>query len=63
MLNAPEPAISAHCPGMFGRREERWCMNLRECYPGPDSPVSKQEYQEALAIAEAVIRWVEERIL
>lgn len=28
-------------------------------YPGPGEPVSEEEYQDALAIAEAVVRWAE----
>jgi HEPN domain-containing protein len=32
-------------------------------YPGIARPVSHQEYEEAIAIAEEVVRWAEERIL
>ncbi len=32
-------------------------------YPGDVRPVSEREYREALAIAEAVINWAEDRIL
>ena len=32
-------------------------------YPGIERPVSEQEYAEAIAIAEAVVQWAEERIL
>lgn len=31
-------------------------------YPGADRPVSEQEYAEAIEIAEAVVRWAEERV-
>ena len=31
-------------------------------YPGDIRPVSKPEYREAIAIAEAVVHWAEERI-
>jgi len=31
-------------------------------YPGLTPPTSREEYQEALALAEAVVRWVEERL-
>lgn len=31
-------------------------------YPGIARPVSHQEYEQAIAIAEAVIRWAEERL-
>lgn len=31
-------------------------------YPGDIKPVSSQEYTEAVTIAEAVLRWAEERI-
>jgi HEPN domain-containing protein len=32
-------------------------------YPYRGEPVTEQEYQEALAVTEAVVRWAEERIL
>ncbi len=38
-------------------------MKLPERYPFTASPVSEQEYAEAIETAEAVIRWAEERIL
>lgn len=31
-------------------------------YPGLAEPVTKQEYAEALALAEEVVRWVKERL-
>ncbi len=31
-------------------------------YPGMERPVSEQEHAEAVAIAEAVVRWAEERL-
>ena len=31
-------------------------------YPGIGQPVSEQQYLEAVAIAEAVVRWTEERL-
>lgn len=31
-------------------------------YPSIEQPVSEHEYQEAIAIAEAVVRWAEERL-
>jgi HEPN domain-containing protein len=31
-------------------------------YPGFAPPTSREEYQEALALAEAVVRWAEERL-
>ena len=31
-------------------------------YPNVGSPVEEREYREALAIAEAVVRWAEERL-
>lgn len=31
-------------------------------YPGLAEPVSQEEYEEALAIAEDVLRWVEARL-
>ena len=32
-------------------------------YPADIRPIEQSEYQEAIAIAEAVVRWAEERIL
>ena len=32
-------------------------------YPGDIEPVTAQEYAEAIAIAETILRWAEERIL
>ena len=32
-------------------------------YPGPQEPVTRNEYESAVATAEAVIRWAEERLL
>ena len=31
-------------------------------YPNTGAPVTEQEYREAIAIAEAVVRWAEERL-
>jgi HEPN domain-containing protein len=31
-------------------------------YPSTSEPVGREEYREALAIAEAVVRWAEERL-
>lgn len=31
-------------------------------YPNTGAPVTEQEYQDAVAIAEAVVRWAEERL-
>ena len=31
-------------------------------YPGVERPVSEEEYREAVAIAETVVRWAEERL-
>ena len=31
-------------------------------YPNADTPVTEQEYREAITIAEAVVRWAEERL-
>ncbi len=31
-------------------------------YPTSEEPVTQQEYEEALALAEAVVRWAEERL-
>jgi len=32
------------------------------CYPGLAPPANHEEYQEALVLAEAVVRWAEERL-
>jgi len=32
-------------------------------YPGPEEPVSREEYKKAVAIAEAVVHWAGERLL
>ena len=32
------------------------------CYPGVERPTSEEEYRDAVAIAEAVIRWAEEQL-
>ena len=31
-------------------------------YPNPGTPVTEQEYREAIAVAEAVVRWAEGRL-
>ncbi|MBA7567796.1 hypothetical protein ES708_09513 [subsurface metagenome] len=31
-------------------------------YPGPQEPVTRNEYENAIAITEAVVRWAEERL-
>ena len=41
-------------------RLTRFAVFIR--YPGLAPPTSREEYQEALALAEAVVRWVEERL-
>ena len=38
----------------------RYAIHTR--YPGLEEPVSEQEYREAVAIAESVVRWAEERL-
>jgi HEPN domain-containing protein len=50
----PEPVRQAE-------RLTRFAIFTR--YPGVGPPVSHQEYEEAIAIAEEVVRWAEERIL
>ena len=37
-----------------------YAVNSR--YPGVEPPTSEEEYRDAVAIAEAVIRWAEERL-
>lgn len=31
-------------------------------YPGPAEPVTEEEYRQAVALAETVVRWVEQLI-
>ncbi len=31
-------------------------------YPGPMEPVTEEEYQEAVSLAEAVLRWVDQLV-
>lgn len=49
-------------PDAIRRPEEltRYAAHTR--YPGFAEPVSESEYQEAIAIAEAVVRWAESRL-
>lgn len=49
----PEPVREAE-------RLTRFAVFTR--YPGVGPPVSREEYEEALAIAEAVVRWAEGQI-
>lgn len=49
----PEPVRQAE-------RLTRFAVFTR--YPGVGPPVSREEYEEALAIAEAVVRWAEGQI-
>ncbi len=37
-----------------------YAITLR--YPGLEEPIGREQYEEAVAIAEAVVRWAEERI-
>jgi len=32
-------------------------------YPGPDEPVTEEEYRDALAIAETTVKWAEDLLL
>jgi len=49
-------------PGFIRQAERltRFAVFIR--YPGIAPPISREEYLEALAIAEAVVRWAEERL-
>jgi len=49
-------------PEVVRKAEELTRYALVTRYPGIARPVSEQEYAEAVAIAEAVVRWAEERI-
>jgi HEPN domain-containing protein len=49
-------------PGVVRKAEELTRYALVTRYPGIARPVSEQERAEAVAIAEAVVRWADERI-
>jgi HEPN domain-containing protein len=49
-------------PEVIRKAEELTRYALVTRYPGIARPVSEQEYAEAVAIAEAVVRWAEEYI-
>ena len=49
-------------PDVIRRAEELTHYAAHTRYPGFEEPVSDSEYQEAIAIAEAVVRWAENRL-
>src|SRR5215475_10373250 len=49
-------------PEMVRKAEELTRYALITRYPGIARPVSEQEYAEAVAVAEEVVRWADERI-
>ena len=49
-------------PAVVRKAEELTRYALITRYPGIARPVSEQEYAEAVAVAEEVVRWAEERI-
>jgi HEPN domain-containing protein len=49
-------------PEVIRKAEELTRYALLTRYPGIARPVSEREYTEAVAVAEAVVRWAEERI-
>ena len=59
MLEASEETIPA--PVRRAAALTRYAVQTR--YPSLEEPVTAQEYAETIAIAEAVVRWAEERIL
>jgi HEPN domain-containing protein len=58
MLEATGEAI----PEVVRQADELTRYALLTRYPGIARPVSEREYTEAVAVAEAVVRWAEERI-
>ena len=49
-------------PDAIRQAEELTRYAARTRYPGFEEPVSETEYQDAISIAEAVIRWAEEQL-
>ena len=49
-------------PDAIRRTVRLTCFAVHTRYPNVEEPVSEQEYTEAIEIAEAVVRWAEERI-
>ena len=49
-------------PAVVRKAEELTRYALITRYPGIARPVSEQEYAEAVAVAEEVVRWADERI-
>ena len=49
-------------PDAIRRAEELTHYAAHTRYPGFEEPVSETEYQEAIAIAKAVVRWAENRL-
>ena len=56
-------AVGESIPETVRRAEELTLYATAGRYPGLLNPAVESEYTEALAIAEAVVRWAEERIL
>ena len=56
-------AVGESIPETVRRAEELTLYATEGRYPGLTNPAVESEYTEALAIAEAVVRWAEERIL
>ena len=55
-------ARGEHVPHTIRQAAKLTQYAIHTRYPGLEEPVSQAEYQEAIAIAEAVVRWVEERL-
>ncbi len=55
-------AVGEPIPETVRRAEELTLYATEGRYPGLTNPAVESEYTEALAIAEAVVRWAEERI-
>ena len=55
-------AVGESIPETVRRAEELTLYATEGRYPGLTNPAVESEYTEALAIAEAVVRWAEERI-
>ena len=49
-------------PDAIRQAEELTRYAARTRYPGFEEPVSETDYQDAISIAEAVVRWAEEQL-
>jgi hypothetical protein len=66
MISPAYSAFSRKLVSNFPRLSNRPLVLMRYAvlarYPGIAEPVSEEQHREAVALAEAVLQWVEERI-